>query len=353
VTQLALLTEIPAPYRIPLFNALARRISLDVFFLRPGNPARPYYDLHAEELEFAWRVVGGFDVTIRGRWIVATARLPRELAECDVVMLGGWNQPAFWRAFVKAKRSKRPCIVWVESTGADKRRASFEGTKRRLLASVDAFVVPGDASRRYLQGLGVPEDRITLARNAVDSSLFASGRRTRDGGPVRILAVGRLAPEKGLDTLLEATAGLPVEVTLVGSGPEEGRLRERAASNVSFLGEIARDDLPDVYANADVLVMPSRSDPWGMVLNEAAAAGLPLVSTTAAGAAYELIDDGGNGFRIPPDDPAALRGAIERLVADEGFRAAAGEHSRELAARFTADAWAEAVADLALTLATR
>jgi glycosyltransferase involved in cell wall biosynthesis len=81
-----------------------------------------------------------------------------------------------------------------------------------------------------------------------------------------------------------------------------------------------------------------------MALNEAALAGLPLVSTTAPGAAYELIDEGVNGFRVPPDDPISMRRAIERLVVDEHFRRAAGAHSRELAARFTPDAWADAVA---------
>jgi glycosyltransferase involved in cell wall biosynthesis len=353
VTRLALLTEIPAPYRIPLFNALARLVELDVLFLRERNPERPYYDLHADELQFAWRVLPGFDFTVRSHWVVANRGLPHELAACDVVMLGGWNQPAFWRAFVRAKRAGKPCVVWVESTHADERRGWFEGAKRKLLGRVDAFVVPGEASRRYLVGLDVPPGRITIAPNAVDAPLFAHGVRTRDGGAVRILAVGRLAAEKGLDTLLEATAGLPVEVQLVGTGPEEARLRALAGPNVIFAGQAARHELAGLYADADIVAMPSRSDPWGMVLNEAAAAGLPLVSTTSAGAALELIEDGVNGFRVPPGDAPALREAFERLVDDPAFRTAAGARSRELAARFTADAWAEAVAGLVATLAAR
>jgi glycosyltransferase involved in cell wall biosynthesis len=158
------------------------------------------------------------------------------------------------------------------------------------------------------------------------------------------VAVGRLAPEKGLDTLVRATHGLDVDVVLVGTGPEEARLRALAGPNVTFLGQVPRDALPDVYGDADIAVMPSRWDPWGMILNEAALAGLPLVSTTAAGAALELIEDGANGFRVPPDDPAALREAIGRLAADADFRRRAGMRSREIVARFTPDAWAEAVA---------
>jgi glycosyltransferase involved in cell wall biosynthesis len=90
-----------------------------------------------------------------------------------------------------------------------------------------------------------------------------------------------------------------------------------------------------------------------MILNEAALAGLPLVSTTAAGAAHELIEDGVNGFVVAPDDPSALRTAIVRLVEDEPFRRAASERSREIAERFTPDAWADVVARVATELATR
>jgi glycosyltransferase involved in cell wall biosynthesis len=185
----------------------------------------------------------------------------------------------------------------------------------------------------------------------VDAAIFAGATRSRGDGPVRLLAVGRLAPEKGIDVLLRGAEGLPVEIVLAGVGPEAERLQELAGPNVTFLGQVARDRLPQLYADADVVVMPSRSDPWGMVLNEAALAGRPLVSTTAAGAAHELIEDGGNGFRVPPGDVEALREALRRLVADPELRRAAGIRSREIAARFTPDAWADAVHGLVRRLA--
>jgi glycosyltransferase involved in cell wall biosynthesis len=234
----------------------------------------------------------------------------------------------------------------VESTESDRRTGHLERIKRLLLRVPSAFVVPGGASRTYLEELGVDPARITVAPNAVDPTVFGTAARTRHDGPLRILAVGRLAPEKGIDTLLRATDGLPVEIVLAGTGPEEARLRRAAGSNTRFLGHVARDALPALYADADVFMMPSRSDPWGMALNEAALAGLPLVSTTAAGAAWELIEDGVNGFRVPPDDAASLRDAIRRLLADEAFRRAAGARSREIGVRFTPEAWADAVASV-------
>ncbi|HEY5100428.1 MAG TPA: glycosyltransferase family 4 protein [Gaiellaceae bacterium] len=343
LTRVTLLTEIPAPYRIPLFNALADRVSLRVVFLRERHPDRPY-KLHRDELKFDWRVIRGLAVTLRSRWFVLNVSVGGRLRHADVVILGGWNQPAYWEALAWCHIRGIPTIVWSESTGRDNRSGRHELFKRVLLPGVDAFIVPGAAAREYLLSLGVTADRITVAPNAVDPGIFGAAKRTRENGICRLVAVARLSPEKGLDVLLEAIDGLPVELVIAGTGPEESRLRRLAGPNVTFLGNVERDALPGLYADADIAVAPSRSDPWGMVLNEAALAGLPLVSTTAPGAAQELIEEGVNGFRVAPDDPGALRDAILRLEQDEPFRRAAGERSKEIAARFTPAAWADAVA---------
>lgn len=352
MTRVALLTEIPAPYRLPLFNALAERVDLDVLFLRDRQPDR-LYDPHVEERRFRWSVLPGTDLTVRGRWFVLNAPVTLRLRRAEAVILGGWNEPAFWEALTVCALRRVPVVVWVESTGSDRRSGRLEPLKRRLLRLPAAFLVPGQASRAYLRALGVDDGRIVTAPNAVDVSIFARTEREPHDGPVRILAISRLAPEKGFDVLLRAVEGLPVEVALAGAGPEEKRLRRLAGPNVRFLGHVPRDDLPAVLATADVYVLPARSEPWGMTLNEAALAGLPLVSTTAAGAAHELIEDGVNGFVVPPDDTDALRGALQRLVEDEPFRRAAGERSLELGARLTPERWADAVAGLATSLSSR
>ena len=157
-----------------------------------------------------------------------------------------------------------------------------------------------------------------------------------------MLYVGRLSPEKGVDVLLEAARDLDADVVVAGSGPQEPELRAAAPANVRFVGHVERDDLPRWYAAADVLCVPSRSEPWGMALNEGAAAGLPLVATTAVGAAWELIEEGENGFRVPPDDAVALRATLAHLAGDEAARRRAGARSRERSARFVPDAWAAA-----------
>ena len=340
--HVALLTEIPAPYRIPLFNALAERVDLRVLFLRERHSGH-LYDLHRGEMAFEWRVLPGVEFTVRSHWFVLNTAIGGRVRHADAVVLGGWNQPAFWEALAWCNLLRLPVLLWVESTVNDNRSGRHEGLKRLLLRRASGFIVPGTASCEYLQALGIATDRITVAPNAVDTSIFGKAARDRTHGPCRVIVVARLSREKGVDILLRAVEGLPVEVLVAGSGPEEKTLRELAGPNVTFLGNVERDQLPQLYADADIAVVPSRSDTWGMVLNEAALAGLPLIASSIVGGARDLIEDGVNGFCVPPENPGALREALQRLVEDEGFRRSAGARSREISARFTPRAWADAV----------
>lgn len=352
MTRLVLFTEIPAPYRIPPFNALAERLDLSVVFLRRRQPGRAYR-LHEDEIRFAWRVLPGLRLGGGSRWLVLNAGIGGALRGADVVLVGGWNQPAFWQALAWSRLRQVPVIVWVESTLRDERPGFATQAKRLFASQAASFAVPGRAAAEYVRSL-CPGAEVAVAPNAVDAALFASrvAERDRLRSEFRldrgcVLFVGRLAPEKGVDVLLEAAHGLDADVVIAGSGPEDERLRAAAPANVRFVGNVDRDELPAWYAAADVFCLPSRSEPWGMPLNEGATAGLPLVATESVGAAWDLIEDGRNGFRVPVGDPGALREALRDVLGNAAFRSAAAARSRELSARFTPGAWAEAVAGLA------
>ena len=354
--KFALVTEIPAPYRIPLFNALAERVDLLLLFLAAEDPRRSFYNLLEHEWGFEYEMLPGRSVRPGGRWLVLTHGLGGRLRRFapDAVGVGGWNQPAFVRALAYAKLRRIPILSWVESTARDERsgRATLEFAKRAFVGAYDGFFVPGQASYDYVRSFGVAPERIAIAPNAVDATVFAGPREDGDG-TMRFLYVGRLDPEKGLDVLLRAFEDVQGELVLVGSGRAEAELRAGASDRVRFTGALPRDEVAAWYRRADAFVLPSRSEPWGMVLNEAASAGLPLVATEGVGAAHELVEDGVNGFRVPVGDAQALAAALRRLADDDAFRAAAGARSRELVARLTPDAWADGVAGLASRLAAQ
>lgn len=353
--RVALLTEIPAPFRIPLFNALAEKVDLSVVFLRARQPSRRYRR-HEGEVNYDSRVLPGLRLGGGSRWIVLNAGVAAATRGADVVIAGGWSQPAFWQAAGWSAARRQPLVLWVESTLRDARPGPGSRLKRFLGRRAAAFVVPGRAAAEYVRSI-VPAAEIVVAPNAVDAALFAS--RVPDRERLRaelrlarptVLYVGRLAAEKGVDVLLEAARGLEADVVVAGSGPEESPLRALAPANVRFLGHVERDELPSWYAAADILCLPSRSEPWGMTLNEGAAAGLPLVATEAVGAAWDLVDE---ELRVPTGDAGALRDVLARLAGDESLRSQAAARSRELASRLTAEAWADAVAGLAARLQGR
>jgi phosphatidylinositol alpha 1,6-mannosyltransferase len=158
--------------------------------------------------------------------------------------------------------------------------------------------------------------------------------RAREERPARrsrvVLCVARLVPEKGLDTLAAATQALPdVRVVIAGEGPLRDSLQ-----GVTLAGQLSGSELVAAYADADVFALLSRHEPWGVVVVEAAAAGLPLVVSDRVGAAADLVEDGKNGFVVPADDKRAAHDAIARLVADDELRARFGAHSRHLASRW-------------------
>ena len=350
--RIAVVTEIPAPFRIPLFNALAAHPSadLEVLFLADQDPRRRHYPVYEREFAFPWRVLPGRSLERGGRWLVWSRGVERELRRFrpHAIVVGGWNQPAFWRALLHARLHRRALVAWVESTARDERAEAkpLALARRAFVRSCAGFVVPGRASAEYVRSLR-PEAEIAVAPNAVDAAIFSTANVDRRGREqCTFLYVGRLEREKGLDVLLRAFDAVPGRLVLVGRGDDEGRLRRLAGDRVQFVGALERDDLPELYAAADVFVLPSLSEPWGMVLNEAAAAGLPLVATDAAGAAHELIDEGQNGFMVPAGDEGALAGALRRLASDETLRMAAGAHSRVVADRFVPEAWANAVVGL-------
>ena len=348
--KLALVTEIPAPFRIPLWNALADRVELRVIFLSERDPRRAY-DLHSDEWRFDARVLPGQSLLARERWLVLNRRLRAELRSFgpDALLIGGWNQPAFFQA----ARSGVPYAVWVESTARDERRSNLDWLKRRLLGSAAGVVVPGTAARQYVLQLGVEPDRIVVAPNAFDLEAFTDAvERSRGRHGPTVLTVARLSPEKDVAILLRAVTGLDAELVVVGDGPQEVALREAAPPNARFAGHATREELPRWYANADVFALASRSETWGMALSEAAAAGLPLVATEAVGAAWDLIEPGVNGYRVPVGDEAALREALAEALTDEAWRAEAGRRSRELAEQATPERWAEAVEGLFERLVT-
>jgi glycosyltransferase involved in cell wall biosynthesis len=168
-----------------------------------------------------------------------------------------------------------------------------------------------------------------------------------------LLYVGRLVKEKGVFDVLESYANLTEtlrqEVALVfaGSGPESSQLADRSSricpGTVRFLDFVHREDLAAIYGLADALVLPTHSDPWGLVVNEAMACGLPIVTTHVAGCALDLVQHGLNGHLVDPGDVSGLCLAMAKLAESALLRTEMGEASRQRIQEYSPDNWAQGI----------
>jgi glycosyltransferase involved in cell wall biosynthesis len=225
----------------------------------------------------------------------------------------------------------------LSSAEADSLRAS----ERAALGAVHRVIVTGKATARLLAGdYAVPPERITVVLPGVDA--VAHPRADR-GDTVALLSVGALVPRKGYDVLLAALAkvrDLPWRLTIVGArdrSPATAAELDAAIAaldltgRVNLAGIVSSERLAALYAEADVFVLPSRFEGYGMAFAEALAHGVPVVGTTA-GAIPETVPAGA-GILVPPDDVAALATALRRLIADSEERERLAADARASAAR--------------------
>ena len=351
--------NIAAPYMVERFDALVARRNLDfeAWFSAPTGADRSW-TVDERAWTFPYRYVPRAGVG--GRQVTVPSGLVRRPRLDLVVSL--YNEPPFLAGWCLARLAGIRTAFWVEVTFDSwvRRRWWKEALKRQVFPRLDGVITAGLDGRRFAERYGVPTERIHLVRHAIDVDHFVDGRRR--WGPERnevrselglagtvYLYVGRLhRRQKGLDDLvsafrrLQAEQGQPVSLLLVGDGPDEATLRSatRDLAGVVFAGFRQKPDLPRLYAAADVFVFPTLGDPYGLVVDEAMAAGLPVISTTAAGEIGERVLSETNGFLVPPGSPDRLLTAMQMLRDDGALRSRMGVQSSRLIAGHTPDRWA-------------
>lgn len=202
----------------------------------------------------------------------------------------------------------------------------YEHATRRALRRADRAVCVS----RHMADLAaaVPGARaeISVVTNPLDLGQFSAAEAVRD---IDVLYAGRLSVEKGVDVLVDAVLRLDgVRTVVAGTGPMEQELRARAGDRVEFVGWLPRTELARWYARARLLVVPSRSEPQGVVVLEALASGTPVLGARAGGIP-EMIDEGRTGWLVPPGDADALSRTLAGLLADPEALARAGRAARE------------------------
>lgn len=303
--------NIVAPYRIPLFNKIAKLlaengISTKVVFLSEKESVRQW-NIDYREINFDYEILPTLfqkrnSNTTTSDFIVNRGFFKYLL--CDVVVLFGYNYPTYLFIMFLRKLLCRKTVLFSESTLSDKPRA--KGLKYMIKSFMvkrffSSYIVPGLEAKALIKSYGVRESAISIAENAVEGFTEPEIKKSASEY-INILYVGRLAEEKNVGFLL---ASIPdnhsynYRVVVVGSGPEEAKLQKIPVQYpVEFKGFKEGNELTKIFFEADVLVLPSQSESWGLVVNEAINAGLAVLVTDRVGCRHELVKNNGRVFKL-------------------------------------------------------
>ena len=342
----AFVSVVPSPYQRDLFRALAARaeVKLSVFYLEAAAPDSPWPE----------KALAPYEQILRGTWLpLGSARchvnwpLP-DLHAYDVVVMNTlMSLTGQW--LMRTSLRGRRWFFWGErlSRGGALHEALAAPLHRAAgIASIGTF-----AEQDYRDRFPEPQ-HFRIPYHCDLTAFLAVPRRVRDDGRVVFLFCGQMIARKGLDHLLAAFARLADGARLLLVGREAdlpallAPLPAEVRARIEYAGFQAPEELPRFFAQADVFVLPSRYDGWGVVVNQALGAGLPIICSDQVGAGYDLVEENVNGLKFRVGDVAMLAEKMARLVANPETLAPWGEASRSRALAWTpergAAKWVEA-----------
>lgn len=317
------LTNYPSPYRVQFFDELGKYMDVTVLFSeRKEDKTHRSADWYiAGEGRFQ-AVQLNRTAMIRGKDLCMDV-IQWLKKDWDAIVLCGYASPTIMVAMAWLRAHKRPFYMEVDGGLVRQDSKAKYLFKKMLVSSASYWISSGHQTTKYLKHYGAKENAVFHypftslwekdIRAEIPSWEEKRALRQKLGMAEEkiLLYVGRYDPKKGMDDLLHAATALDKDcgIYFVGGEPTQAHLdwcREYRVQNVHFVGFTKKEALARYYLAADALVLPTKSDVWGLVINEAMAFGLPVITTDQCVAGMELIRDGENGYIVPVNDPKAL-----------------------------------------------
>lgn len=331
----------PSPYRVDFFNELGKLCDLTVVFERKVSIER-------DESWYKYKFKYFKEVFLSG--IKINKYLKKELF--DIFIVGGYSTPTGIYTIHILKRRGLPFILNTDGGLIKEDNLIKYKIKKYLISSANYWLSTGKETSKYLKYYGANDERIFMYPF---TSLY---KKDRLWNPVKnqekdhiknklkisedkiILTVGRFIYSKGIDVLLKACKNLPNEygIYIIGGEPTEEYLELKNKlnlENVHFVGFKTKDKLKDYYMASDIFVLPTREDVWGLVINEAMAYGLPIITTDRCVAGLELIEDYKNGFIVSSDDEKSLHTSIINLMENDELMDSISKNNIDRIKRYT------------------
>lgn len=349
-----------APYKAPVFselNSICEEVGWELFVVHVAERGEVQWKLGSiakEHHQYQYKVLfnGALEDISCWRKVVGLLKTIYKLKP-DVAIIPGYSELYNWFALTYCMLRGIPRIVTFDSTEADRIRKPFnEYIKKIYIGEFHYAMTYGTKSREYIHKLGMPFDKIYLrcqASNVAELNRIMKvlPPRKKESGKIRLLYIGRLSPEKNLHRLITAfTAAnrktqseIKCDLVLVGDGPQRAELERAVAdlgvNNIIFEGGVSWSETVKYYCDSDIFILPSLSEPWGVVVNEAMICGLPVLVSTQCGSAHDLVFDGVNGYKFDPKDEKELEDKICLMISRPENLVEMGERSREFISEYS------------------
>lgn len=351
--KILFMANIPSPYRVKFFDELGKYCDLTVTF--EGKKAT--------DRDAGWKAratTNFYSVYLKGIRTSSDQFLCPGIVKIlnrsfDHIIVGGYSTPTSMLAIEYMRFRRIP--FWIEADGgiiSNDNKLKY-GLKRHLISSASAWLSSGKVTTEYLVHYGAKREKTyvypftSVSTNQILDHVPTKEKKEKlrqqlgmTEGKI-IISVGQFIHRKGFDILLHTAAQLPkdIGVYIIGGKPTDDYLQIKKEMNlqrVHFVDFMPTDQLSKYYQAADAFVFPTREDIWGLVVNEAMANGLPVITTERCVAGLELVKNGENGYIVPVDDADALAEAVTkfyagdmRSMAEEALRAIRGYTIEEMA----------------------
>jgi len=316
------LTNLPAPYRFPIWSHLSVCLDLRVVFLLKEKNWRNW-GIPAN-VEWKHKFLSLRSVNFSEFDFILSSRGARKLIQgIDVLVLGGWEAPFYLRTLFYAKKFRIPVIQFYESTIDSHHFKNVIVRKIRsvIFSKADFIITAGTASTRAVEAMGIAPEKIITLFNPIDVSWFhsfAKDHRTPQSQGHRYIYVGQLIRRKNIATVIQSFAGIRNDndtLTIAGDGLLSQELKNLTTTlgisdSVNFVGHKNQEELAALYAASNTLILASTNEVWGLVVNEALASGLHVVVSDKCGVA-DLVKDM-NGTYICSTDQISIQEAMKR-----------------------------------------
>ena len=341
-------TMVPSPYQRDLFGALAARedVNLSVCYLESGAPDSPW---PKKELRPFERILPGFcvpfgNVRAHVNWSCS------DFSDAEFVILSSFT--SFSGQWLMRHRLRgRRWLFWGERMRPQSGvRQLIQTTLGAPIARAAGIVAIGSAAEQDYRSRFPQLRHFCIPYHCELAPFFVIRRDANESGVITFLYCGQMIERKGIDLLLLAfdrliVNGMDARLLLVGREAELPRLLNlmspSARARVQYEGFQAPECLAAYFGRSDVFVLPSRHDGWGVVVNQALATGLPIITSDAVGAGFDYVQNGINGVKVKAGDVDALYDAMQTLTQKPEIARKWGMKSRELARTLTPEAGAE------------